>query len=266
MDNNHLVVIDRLSVRFGAAPILDEVTFGVRRGEVMALIGPNGAGKTTLIRAASGAIPASGGQVRVLGQDIALLSPAQRAHHLAVVPQARNLPEAFTVWQTVMMGRTPYLGWLGQPAAKDQQRVEWALQRTSCQDLKERLIGELSGGEQQRVLLARALAQDTPVLLLDEPTAHLDLRHQSILLNLVHTLALQDGLGILMALHDLNLVALFADRVVLLSEGRVNAEGSPAEVLTPAHLMAAYQMSLQVVSHPEYGTPLILPGGRHTED
>jgi len=266
MDENPLVEIDRLSVHYGATPILHEISFSVRRGEVMALIGPNGAGKTTLIRAASGTIPASAGQARVSGQDIAHLSPAQRAHHLAVVPQARNLPEAFSVWQTVMMGRTPYLGWLGQPTAKDEQRVQWALRRTNCQELRERLIGELSGGEQQRVLLARALAQDTPVLLLDEPTAHLDLRHQSTLLNLVRTLARQDGLAILMALHDLNLVALFADRVVLLAEGRVRIQGSPAEVLTPAHLMAAYQMTLQVVSHPEYGTPLVLPDGRYNQD
>ena len=266
MDDNLLVEIDHLSVHYGDKPILHQVSLGVRRGEVLALIGPNGAGKTTLIRAASGALPVSAGQVRVSGQDVSRLSPTQRARMLAVVPQARNLPDSFTVWQTVMMGRTPYLGWLGQPVAKDQQRVEWALQRTSCQDLSERPIGELSGGEQQRVLLARALAQDTPVLMLDEPTAHLDLRHQSTLLNLVRTLARQDGLAILMALHDLNLVALFADRVALLSEGRLHTQGSPAEVLTPAHLMTAYQVALHVVSHPEYGTPLILPDGRHNAD
>ena len=266
MDAEYLIEIDRLSVHYGPRPVLREINLNVRRSEVMALIGPNGAGKTTLIRAVSGELKPSAGQVRLLGSDIANLPTAQRARRLAVVPQARNLPDAFTAWQTVMMGRTPYLGWLGSPGQKDSARVRWALERTASEDLAERPMGELSGGEQQRILLARALAQDTPILLLDEPTAHLDLRHQSGLLNLVRELAQEHGLAVLMALHDLNLVALYADQVALLSEGRLFAQGSPNEVLTPAHLMAAYQVSLSVVAHPEYGTPLVLPDGRRPKD
>jgi iron complex transport system ATP-binding protein len=263
MPDHAVIEIEQLRIQYGLTPILEGVSLSVRQGEVMALIGPNGAGKTTLIRGVSGVLKPASGQIRILGKDLARLTPAQRASHLAVVPQARNLPEGFTVGQTVLMGRTPYLGWLGQPGDKDRERVHWALQRTDTLELAERYLGELSGGEQQRVLLARALAQDTPALLLDEPTAHLDVRHQSTILNLVRELASEQGLAVLMALHDLNLVALYAESVALLSEGKISIQGDPAEVLTPANLMAAYQVDLHIITHPEYGTPLILPDGRH---
>lgn len=254
--------VENLSVHYGAVPVLEGINLQVHQGEVMALIGPNGAGKTTLIRTISGTIKPASGQVRILGQALEHMPVSKRASSLAVVPQARNLPEAFTVWQTVLMGRTPYLGWLGQPGTVDTQKTTWALERTSSLDLAERPIGKLSGGEQQRILLARALAQDTPVLLLDEPTAHLDLRHQSSLLNLVRELAQERGIAVLMALHDLNLVSLYADRVVLLADGKMQVQGTSAEVLTETNLVAAYQVPLNIVPHPEYGTPLILPDGR----
>jgi iron complex transport system ATP-binding protein len=136
------------------------------------------------------------------------------------------------------------------------------MERTDTLDLGERRIGELSSGEQQRVLLARALAQDTPILLLDEPTAHLDLHHQANLLSLVGDLRREQGLAVMMALHDLNLAGLYADRVALLVEGRLQALGTPAEVLTAPRLEEAYRVPLSVISHPEYGTPLVLPDGR----
>jgi iron complex transport system ATP-binding protein len=211
----------------------------------------------------SGVLPPEAGQARALGQDLLRISPARRAALLAVVPQARRLPENFTVWHTVLMGRTPHLGWLGEPTRKDRERVDWALDRTGLAGLAQSRVGELSGGEQQRVLLARALAQQTPVLLLDEPTAHLDLQHQSGLLRLVRALADEDRLAIVMALHDLNLAGLYADRVALLVSGRLIALGSPQEVLTAERLAQAYQIPLRVVPHPDYGTPLVLPDGFH---
>jgi iron complex transport system ATP-binding protein len=257
-----LIEVTDLCVRYGARPILEKLSFSIAPGEVLALIGPNGAGKTTLIRSLSSILPFASGQVRVLGHELAHLPPARRASFLAVVPQARDLPEYFTVWQTVMLGRTPYLGWLGQPSQKDEDRVTWALHQTATHALADRLIGQLSGGEQQRVLLARALAQDTPILLLDEPTAHLDLRYQSELLGLVRRLAQDQNLGVLMALHDLNLVALYADRVALLADGGLHSVGLPSEVLTAGNLSQAFQTPIHVVAHPDYGTPLILPDGR----
>ena len=158
-------------------------------GEILALIGPNGAGKSTLIRAASGVVPIASGQVCVNGQDLTGMSHSQRAKILAVVPQARQLGGAFSVEQAVMMGRTPYLNWLGQEGEADKAAVRLALEQTCLDTFADRQIAKLSGGEQQRVLLARALAQSTPVLLLDEPTNHLDLQHQTNLLSLVKKLA-----------------------------------------------------------------------------
>jgi ABC-type cobalamin/Fe3+-siderophores transport system ATPase subunit len=258
-----MLEIDSLHVSYETKTVLEDISLNVQKGEVLALIGPNGAGKTSLIRAASGVLRPRAGQVRVLGQDITHMPPHLRATRLAVVPQARQLPANFTVYETVLLGRTPYLGWMGKPTRQDQMRVAWALERTDTLELADRLIGELSGGEQQRVLLARALAQDTPILLLDEPTAHLDLRHQSGLLNLVQELAREQHLAVLMALHDLNLVALYSDRVALLVDGRLRTSGSPDEVLTPDHLIEGYRVPLSVTVHPEYGTPLILPDGRN---
>ena len=256
--------IRSLYASYNDKDVLKDINLQVQPGEVLALIGPNGAGKTTLIRVASGVMRPRAGKVYAGGGDIFQLPPHQRASRLAVVPQARLLPPSFTVYETVLLGRTPYLGWMGKPVLHDCQRVKWALEKTQTEELAARLIGELSGGEQQRVLLARALAQDTPVLLLDEPTAHLDLRHQSGLLNLVQELAHDQHLAVLMALHDLNLVALYSDRVALLVDGQLKTTGSPEDVLTPAHLSESYQVPLSVTVHPEYGTPLILPDGRNS--
>jgi iron complex transport system ATP-binding protein len=179
-----------------------------------------------------------------------------------VVPQARSLPPAFTVYESTLMGRTPYLGWLGQASVADHDHARQALERTHLDEFSDRRVGELSGGEQQRVLLARALAQDTPVLLLDEPTTHLDLQHQSNLLNLIRSLVNERQLAVLMALHDLNLAGLYADRVALLVGGRLVACGLPHEVLTEQTLAAVYRIPVHVMTHPEYGSPLILPDGR----
>jgi len=256
-----MLEVQNLSFQFGARPVLYQVSFSVAKGEVLALIGPNGAGKTTLLRTISGVLRPSAGCVRWEGVDVGHWSPARRARLMAVVPQARQLPEAFTVWQTALLGRTPYLGWLGRPSERDRQRVQYALERTDTLDLAERPIGQLSGGEQQRVLLARALAQDTPVLLLDEPTTHLDLHHQTKLLNLTAELAHQHSLAVVMALHDLNMASIYADRVALLEGGRLQALGTPAEVLTASRLSEVYRLRLRVITHPDFGVPLILPEG-----
>ena len=257
-----MLEVNSLSVAYGKRIALESISLSVQPGEVLVLAGPNGAGKSTLLRTISGVLPARNGYINVDGRDLASLSPAQRARYLAVVPQARNLPAAFTVYQTVLLGRTPYLGWLGQATSQDHAQVRLALDRTQTLELADRRVGELSGGEQQRVLLARALAQSTPVLLLDEPTTHLDLHHQSHLLNLVRGLASQHHLAVLMALHDLNMAGIYADRIALLVGGRLQALGTPIEVLTEPILSDVYSVPLHVVPHPEYGSPLILPDGR----
>lgn len=254
--------IEHLSVAYGARRVLHDVSLDVQAGEVLALIGPNGSGKSTLIRAVSGVLPVEAGRVQVDGRALTQLSTMERARYLAVVPQAHNLPPAFSVYETVLLGRTPYLGWLGRAGPRDHERVRYALERTQLTPLAERRVGELSGGEQQRVLLGRALAQDTPVLLLDEPTTHLDLEHHEGLIHLVRELALGRQLAVLMVLHDLNTASLYADRLSLLVEGRIRATGTPAEVLTEARLSEVYHVPVRIIPHPQYGNPLILPDGK----
>lgn len=255
-----MLKIENLSVDYGSRRVLQDVSLDVQSGEVAALIGPNGAGKSTLIRAVSGVIPARSGHVRTNSDDFRSLTHTQRARRLAVVPQAVSLPPAFTVWETVLMGRTPYLGFLGQPSQADEDLARRALERVSAVEFADRRVGELSGGEAQRVLLARALCQSTPILLLDEPTAHLDLQYQVSLLKLVYELAHHDHLAVLVALHDLNLAAHFADRVALLVGGEIKAIGTPREVLTSELISQAYCLPVQVVEHPLTGGPLVLPG------
>jgi iron complex transport system ATP-binding protein len=178
------------------------------------------------------------------------------------VPQAVSLPPAFTVWETVLLGRTPYLGFLGQPSGADEELARRALERVSAWTLAERRVGELSGGEAQRVLLARALCQSTPIMLLDEPTAHLDLQYQVSLLELVRELAHHDGLAVLIAMHDLNLAARYADRVALMDAGEIKALGEPGQVLRPEMIEAAFGLRVQVVKHPFLDVPLVLPDSR----
>ena len=253
-----MLKIQNLSVSYGSRRVLHDVSFEVQSGEVLALIGPNGAGKSTLIRAVSGVIPYAG-QIRTNGDDFAALSTLQRAKYIATVPQAVALPPAYTVWETVLFGRTPHLGFLGQPSHNDEEIARQALSRVSALPFADRRVGELSGGEQQRILLARALCQSTPILLLDEPTAHLDLQYQVGLLELVHELAHRDHLAVLVALHDLNLAAHYADRIALMVAGEIKAMGKAKDVLQPDLIREAYCLPVQVVKHPFLDIPLILP-------
>lgn len=254
--------INNLSVGYGSRQILRGVSLTVEPGQITALVGPNGAGKSTLIRAVSGVIPVAGGQVLVDGRSILPLSTMDRARQIAVVPQSRTLPPAFTIYETVMLGRTPYLGWLGRPSRRDCEIVAHALQQTGLADFSDRFVGQLSGGEEQQVLFARALAQDTPILLLDEPNTHLDLRHQEHTTRLIREAALARKQAVLMVLHDLSLAGLYADQVVLLVDGAVQAAGTPGDVLTEENLSRVYQMPVRVIRHPDHGSPLVLPNGR----
>jgi iron complex transport system ATP-binding protein len=254
-----MLTIEALTVAYGSVNAVQDVSLSVSSGEILALIGPNGAGKTSLIRAVSGVKSPKRGQIHFEGLDLLNLSIGERARVLAVVPQVRQMGGAFSVKQAVMMGRTPHMSWLGKAGAKDTTAVEAALAQTSLVDFAERQIASLSGGEQQRVLLARALAQSTPVLLLDEPTNHLDLQHQINLLRLVKSLTREKKLTVLMAIHDLNLVSFFADRVALLVNGKLQRLGSPTEVMQAEYIREAYQTPVEVIIHPQTGAPIIFP-------
>jgi len=254
--------VNDVCVSFSNNRILSDINLHVARGEVLGIIGPNGVGKSTLLRAISASIPLERGSVRVMGKDITGLTSNERARLMAVVPQARSLPPAFTGWETVILGRTPHISWLGHVSARDQEIARLAMQRTETLHLADRPICEMSGGEQQRLLLARALCQSAPVLMLDEPTTHLDLKYQYSLLDLVRRLAREDGLTIIITLHDLNLVSRYTDRVALLVNGRIDALDTPARVLNAGLLSRAYQLPLDVISDRHNGQAMIVPALR----
>ena len=252
--------VRRLSAGYGSRLALRGIDLDLAAGEILAVIGPNGAGKSTLIKVLSGVLAPSGGDILFDETPASGLSTRERARRTAVVPQGGYLPPQFTVRQTVLLGRTPYLGWLGTPRPADQIAVRDALQWAHLTDLADRSIEALSGGEQQRVLLARALAQEAPVLLLDEPTTFLDLQHQALFLTLVRRTAREKHRAVLMVMHDLNLAGRYADRIALLVEGSLQAAGSPAQVLTAANLERAFATPVRVLVDEVDGSRIVVPG------
>ena len=249
--------VSHITAGYPHRTVLRDLTLQAQGGQVLGVIGANGAGKTTLLRVIGGTLPARAGSVRLGDLDLARLDARRRAQKVAVVPQGARLPEAFSVAEVVLLGRTPYLSLLGRESDEDRQIAREAMTHTDTLQLAERRIGELSGGEQQRVLVARALAQQPQVLLLDEATAHLDLKHQAEILGLARKMAHERNLIVIAALHDLNLAALFADRLALLANGELLALAEPSAVLTPALLKQAYDIPVIVSSHPIHHTPLI---------
>ncbi len=256
-----LLVADDLRCALSGRPVLDGVGLHVRPGEVLALIGPNGAGKTTLLRALSRLLRPLAGTVTLEGENVWHIRPRPLARQLALAPQGAEM-WPLTVEQFVGLGRAPHRGWLLPLNDEDHQVVQAALERTGLIPLRERQVTELSGGEQRRVILARALAQQPRILLLDEPTAALDLKYQAAILGLARRLAHDDGLSVVITLHDLNQAAGVADRMALLAHGRVLAVGTPNEVLTAELISATYEVPVAVFRHPMDGSPLVsLLGG-----
>lgn len=241
---------------------LQDISCTIRAGECVGIIGPNGSGKTTLLRLLAGVLRPGKGMVMFQGRSVSSYPRRQIAQQIAVVPQEEERQFGFTVREAVLMGRIPYLnGWQREGAA-DWAAAERAMQAAGVQHLADRRITHLSGGESQRVTLARALAQEPRVLLLDEPTAHLDVHYQAALLDAVADLHAA-GMTVVMTLHDLNLASLYCQRVLLLAGGRLLADGPPAEVFIPSILQAAYGPRVDVAPHP-LGGPLIYvtPGSR----
>lgn len=251
--------MQNLTCAYDGRSVLENLCLAARPGEVLALIGPNGVGKSTLMRAMARLLRPSRGRVLLAGRDLWRTSPRDVARQLALAPQASGTQWPVTVEQAVALGRAPHRGWLLPLTAQDRIATDRAIEQTGLGSLRDRRVTELSGGEQQRVILARVLAQEPQVLLLDEPTSHLDLKYQSGILGLVHRLAHQEGLTVVISLHDLNLAALYADRLALLGEGQLLAVGPPAEVLTPERLTQVYGVPVIVTRHPLYGIPLVMP-------
>ncbi len=252
-----MLVGQALSAGYNSREVLKRVEIRLAPGEVLALIGPNGSGKSTLLRVLARVLTPHAGTLLLDGRPYPTYSPAEFARRVAYAPQETPVDMGFSVYELVMMGRYPHQKGFWGVSRRDREVVEEALAFAGIAHLRERRIGQLSGGECQRVNLARALAQEATYLLLDEPTAHLDLRHQVQLLASLRKRAETHTLALLMVLHDLNLASEYADRIALMSEGRIVAEGSPAEVLQPALLEQVYHTPTLVRPHPLTGKPLV---------
>jgi iron complex transport system ATP-binding protein len=250
------VELERLSVALGGVRIVDDVSFSVQDGEWIALIGPNGAGKTTLLRAIVGLVNHDG-RIRLLGDDAARLSRRALARRVALVPQVPVMPEHATVAQYVLLGRTPHVSYLGSERRADYDAVAAALERLDLLALAERPLGSLSGGERQRATLARALAQDAPILLLDEPTTSLDVGRQQQALELVDELRHDRDLTVISTMHDLTLVGQYGERLLLLDGGKVVADGTAGDVLTRPLIAAHYGADVRVLGEPESGVAVV---------
>jgi iron complex transport system ATP-binding protein len=250
------VEVAGVSVAYDGVPILRGLTARVSAGGWLALIGPNGAGKTTLLRAISGLVPCSG-EVRVAGSTVSDTSRRRLAQLIAQVPQRPEIPASMTVTDYVLLGRTPYIPYLGTEGRRDLEVTARVLARLELDSLAHRPLGSLSGGEGQRAVLARALAQEAPVLLLDEPTAALDVGHQQQVLELVDELRLERGLTVISAMHDLTLAGQFAEQLLLLDGGRAIAAGPARSVLTEATIKRHYGASVRILVDPDGGVAVL---------
>ena len=246
----------RVCVERGGVQVVTDVDLTVEAGDWIAVVGPNGAGKTSLLHAVAGLIPASG-HLRVGGLDPANSPRRRMARVVALMPQRPVVPEGMTVRDLVTLGRTPHLRRFGSESAEDRDAVLRTLDRLDLTDLADRPAVDVSGGELQRVVLGRALAQEPQVLLLDEPTSALDIGHQQSVLDLVGSMRLQDELTVVAAMHDLTLAGQYGRRVVLLHRGRVVADAAPSEVLRPARLAEVYGARVEVLERAD--GPAVLP-------
>ncbi|HEY8787038.1 MAG TPA: ABC transporter ATP-binding protein [Candidatus Limnocylindria bacterium] len=246
-----------VTASYGPRVVLRECSFAIGSGEIVAVVGPNGAGKSTLLRVLAGLLRPAAGTVALDGQDLRTFSRAEVARRIAVVPQIFDTLFPFTVREVVALGRTARLGAFGRASADDVAAVDRAIDELELGPLASRRIDRLSGGERQRAVLAMALAQETAVLLLDEPTVHLDPGHQLATLELLRDLGTRRQLAVCAVLHDLNLASAFASRIVAIADGRIVREGTPLEVIHPDLVRAVFGDGLEVIARD--GHPAVLP-------
>ena len=250
---------ENLTLGYRDRSVLEDLTLSLPPGRVTTILGPNGCGKSTLLWALARLIVPLGGRVTLGGEDVRAQNTRALARQLAILPQAPLAPDGITVGELVRRGRAPWRGVLAPWSAADERACARALDAVAIAELADRPLGELSGGQRQRAWIALVLAQDTPVLLLDEPTTWLDLPHQIEVLRLLRRRNREAGTTIVCVLHDLNLAAQYADQVALLHQGRVVASGAPAQVFTPDYIHLGFGIEVELLAHPSLGHPLIVP-------
>ncbi|MBB6481894.1 ABC transporter ATP-binding protein [Spirochaeta isovalerica] len=253
---------ENLDCGYSGRNVLENINLHITPGSILGLIGPNGAGKSTLLNTLARMIKPKKGKVILASKDLWKISSREAASTMAFTPQDSGSALPLTIRQFVALGRAPHRGWLLPFSCEDRDIVEDALEKTGLSDLAERCITELSGGEQQRAALARVLAQEPEVLLLDEPTSHLDIKYQTEILDLVANLAHDRGISVIISIHDLNTAALYSDHLALVGKGGIASYGTPADVLKEEIISEVYDIPVIVTSHPLFGTPMVMPGAK----
>lgn len=251
-----------LTLAYGERTIIDQMDLDIPKGEITVFIGGNGCGKSTLLRSIARLMKPKEGSVLLDGESISRLSTKEVARKMAILPQTPVSPEGLTVLQLVKQGRYPHQSWLKQWSRKDEEIVEDALRATGMEEFRDRKVDELSGGQRQRAWIALTLAQDTDIILLDEPTTYLDMTHQIEILDLLFELNEKEGRTIVMVLHDINLACRYAHNIVAIRDREVYAQGKPEEVISCELVKHVFDMDCQVSSDPLFGTPLCIPFGK----
>lgn len=245
--------------------VLKNICLDIKEGSILGLIGPNGAGKSTLLNTLARMLKPQKGKIIIEGKDLWKISSKESASKMAFTPQDSGNRLPLTITQFVQLGRAPHRGWLLPLTIEDKQIIDDAIKKTGLLELKDRFITELSGGEQQRASLARVLAQEPEILMLDEPTSHLDIKYQTEILELVSHMAHDQGISVVISIHDLNTAALYSDKIALIGKGGIAAYGTPVEVLKEKILSEIYDTPVIVHNHPLFDTPMVMPKRRSKE-
>ncbi|WP_201537423.1 ABC transporter ATP-binding protein [Psychrobacter immobilis] len=251
-----------LTLGYSQQAIIEQLDIDIPKGKITVFVGSNGCGKSTLLKAFARLINPKQGQVILNGADIQQRSTSQVARELSILPQSPQAPESMSVYQLVRMGRYPHQNWLKQWSETDEEKVMEALERASLMELKDRLVDSLSGGQRQRAWIAMTLAQDTDVILLDEPTTYLDLAHQIDVLDLLYDLNREQNKTIVMVLHDLNLACRYAHFMVAIADKKVFAQGEPADILDAHNVRHIFGLDCHIAADPIFGTPMCIPFGK----
>ncbi|MFX3634852.1 MAG: ABC transporter ATP-binding protein [Candidatus Pristimantibacillus sp.] len=254
-----------MALSYGGTYIFEDLNITIPEGKITVLIGSNGCGKSTMLRALSRLLKPTRGTVTLDGKDLAEMPAKTAAKQLSLLPQGPVAPEGLTVLQLVKQGRYPYQSWLQQWSKEDEASVQSALRATGIEELAERSVDSLSGGQRQRAWIAMTLAQQTDLILLDEPTTYLDLTHQIEVLDLLHEMNEHDNRTIVMVLHDINLACRYADHIVAVKDGTIHVQGTPADIVKATMIEEVFRLKCEVIADPLYGTPMIIPHGRQKQ-